>query len=852
LASQPANANTMVAEGITSPLVLLAESEPARDVLLLSFNVNLGFFERFALAAARARQALVTVVGDAGFVHADPMLVRYAGTTYLDGRALCRQGGLFHPKLVVITTEASATVAVGSGNVTLGGWHANAELWTILRGDAEGAPATFGQLATWLRGLHEQVRFSAGVEPALERVAAALDRLPQTEPGPQLVSSLAGPILGQLPTGPVDALTVAAPFLDEQSRAVDALAERLQPGMLEVLVQPGVGVYAGEALTAVLAHHRGFALSVDASRYHHGKLYEWTTPRRRVALTGSPNASTAALLLAMAEGGNCELGLLSELDTSRRPPVGRSLGAELASHPYRPPPAPAPPGAPLLLGAVLVAGGLRVLLGRPLAAPGRLEVERAEVWSTVAEVPDGVDEAFLVCAVEGGAPLRIVDGDGQVSLTCHLTDPSRVLRRRVAYQGRVRVTEETLFDEPRLAEAFLADLANLRAYLQAGVKVSSVTAGGAAPARQTGDGAPQSWEEYLDACQAFIGEDLVDYALGLPRLTRPDTADPEEFTGELEDDKPEQAAGDPDLVKIRLPDGRRCPEPHRQRFRRFFEQLADASADYATVGRLLAVRLILRGASCGYWNEPAAWVPVVARATTALEESGRVREEERAAVASLAAVGLAALHSQVPRFSVHDPLHILYDSTRQAVASLLDAVDPDLIASYASELVPGLGPAVEPAAIDTLIEMLRHPTPIDEAIRVLEDEWGIVAERHGQLIDLLQGVRGDPLTAALRAVGLAQAAAPVAARASTASARVAVVWQPPQLVVIRRFRKTVDAARYNLTGLMGPHDYAVTREPLPAALVVERWRSASLPPTAQAMLMAVGLDGDGRLEADRQ
>src|SRR6266568_1713899 len=44
-ASQPANANAMVAEGITSPLVLLAEGEPARDVLLLSFNANLGFFE---------------------------------------------------------------------------------------------------------------------------------------------------------------------------------------------------------------------------------------------------------------------------------------------------------------------------------------------------------------------------------------------------------------------------------------------------------------------------------------------------------------------------------------------------------------------------------------------------------------------------------------------------------------------------------------------------------------------------------------------------------------------------------------------------------------------------------------
>jgi len=43
------------------------------------------------------------------------------------------------------------------------------------------------------------------------------------------------------------------------------------------------------------------------------------TAGRRVALTGSPNASAAALLLTMADGGNCELGLLAEPGASRRP-----------------------------------------------------------------------------------------------------------------------------------------------------------------------------------------------------------------------------------------------------------------------------------------------------------------------------------------------------------------------------------------------------------------------------------------------------------------------------------------------------------------------------------------------------
>jgi hypothetical protein len=845
LPSQSTGTDAAAGEGIGSPLALLSETEPAREVLLLSFNANLGFFERFALAAARARQALVTVVGDAGFVYADPMLVRYAGTTYLDGRALCRRGGAFHPKLVVITGERSATVAVGSGNLTLGGWHENAELWTILRGDAEGALGTFHQLAAWLRGLPRQVRFSARVEDALGRVADALDRLPATDPGPRLVSSLERPIIDQLPAGPVDTLTVATPFLDEQAHAVDALAERLSPQRLEVLVQLGIGVFAGEALAQVLARQQGVALPIDTSRYHHGKLFEWASAGRRFALTGSPNASAAALLLAMADGGNCELGLLTELEASCRPPVGQPLGVELTSHPYRLPPPPAAEAAPVLLGATLEPGGLRVLLGRPLAAQGHLQVERDEVWSTIAEVPAGVEEVFLVCAVEGGAPLRVVLVDGQASLVCHLTDPSRVLRRRVAYQGRVRVTAETLFEEPRLAEGFLSDLANLRAWLQSNARAAPVPASPPSSTRPTAGTVQQGWEEYLDACAAFVGEDMVDYALGLPRLTGFGATDPVELAPELEDDDPEQAAGDLDLVKVHLPDGRRSPEPHRQRFRRFFERLADASPSYAMLARLLALRLILRGASAGYWDEPQAWTPVVAKATTAVADSGAIREEERAAASSLAAVALAILRSQVPRFSVHDPQHILYDSVRQAVAPFLEAVDPERVSGYASELASGFGPAVEPAAVDMLIQDLRYPRPIEDAIRVLEDEWGISADRHGQVIDLLEGVRGDPLTIALRAVGLAQAAAPVAARAATAAVRVTVVWRPPHLVIIRRFAKAIDGTRYQLTGLMGPQDYAVTGEQLPGSQMVERWSSASPPPAVQTLLTAVGLTADG-------
>lgn len=123
-----------------APLAVLAEDWPLRDVLILTFNANLGFFERAALARVRARGARVTLVSDADMVHADAEAVRFAGRSYLDGRAICLGGGAFHPKLIVTLGEERAAVLVGSGNASPGGWIDNAELWTLLRADLEGGP----------------------------------------------------------------------------------------------------------------------------------------------------------------------------------------------------------------------------------------------------------------------------------------------------------------------------------------------------------------------------------------------------------------------------------------------------------------------------------------------------------------------------------------------------------------------------------------------------------------------------------------------------------------------------------------------------------------------------------------
>ena len=101
-----------------APYSLIAETERAAEILVLTYTAALEFFERFAPSAARATQARVTVIADATMVSVDPGVVRAAGRTSLDARAVCPANTAFHPKLLVIAGAEHATVAVGSGNLT--------------------------------------------------------------------------------------------------------------------------------------------------------------------------------------------------------------------------------------------------------------------------------------------------------------------------------------------------------------------------------------------------------------------------------------------------------------------------------------------------------------------------------------------------------------------------------------------------------------------------------------------------------------------------------------------------------------------------------------------------------------
>lgn len=824
---------------LASPLSLLLQEEghgdrQATDILFLSFTSDLGFFETFALGLAQACGARVTVVNDATVSKYDPRAVRRAGRSYLPGLAACP--GAFHPKVMVIAGPARATVAIGSGNLTLAGWQANAELWTVLRGDTDSCPAVLADVGPWLRGLPGFVSFSWGISEALARVADALDALSQasagrSEPSVRFVSTSTGPILDQLPNVPVDELAVCAPFHDPGATALRALCERLTPRRLKVSYQPECANVDGPALAALLDERLGELSFDDETRYRHGKLIEWVIAGQRYALTGSPNLSSSALLRGVAQGGNCEVGLIAPTSQTLLP-----AGAPVAANSVR--------GrkfiwqqvasvGPLLLGATRAEDGLRVLAAHSLPVPGYLELSHAtsppETWERVADIPAGITEMTVTIPADGGSRVRLVivrsDGSTSYSNVVPVVDPQRATRRPGITAAHAPSTRpDDLFGDPGLAEKFLADLAALRTALPSPPSaVSSAAQGGGAGGR--GQTSRDDWERYLDECAGRLGHPLLRFALGLPVSPGDSSYDAllrtswdEQFADDFEaglaaDDAEtvaDESPGQTEAARNSLPDLRLAAIAIRRRYRRWAERLTAAAPQLGIPERMLVTRLLMWTAAAGAWeHDDSTWVILLAESLVALG-SDDVPAQAEPQLASLAAVALSVVRSHAPRYT-HTEETFAYQHAATAIEHLLPWATNDYVDEYRQCLDAAFGSAVHPETVRALAAEVIQADPVADAVWALV-ERGRDVHRHGDCLLHVIGKFGNPVLMALEAVGAAEQAGVVGAWASSNDGKWALcLWRKPDLITVDASKQLTFWRHYKLSRFLTPHGLALQK-----------------------------------------
>lgn len=293
----------------------------ATTAVVLTHNIDFVFAQ--AILVSRLRRAgapRLTIFADAGC--AAGSYGRQSEMATLVGRAFrvvpVDLGGMrrFHPKAIFLAGPTGASLAVGSGNLTHGGWSGNREIWTYLDfpiGDGGPAIAAFRDYLSEvcdLSGVADAVRQTV-LEPfETEKWAPTLP-----EPGGLLTlpadTPLMDRLLGQLHDQPTS-FDVLAPYYDAEGAAAAELARRMDAPM-RLLVQHGKVGLSSSAAAALPPNARvvGVTPLGKIRQTIHAKLYAARYSNEVVLIAGSANCSRAALL--SRRDGNAELMAVSRL-----------------------------------------------------------------------------------------------------------------------------------------------------------------------------------------------------------------------------------------------------------------------------------------------------------------------------------------------------------------------------------------------------------------------------------------------------------------------------------------------------------------------------------------------------------
>lgn len=684
-----------------------------REALFLTFNVDLGFFEARLLGQVRAAGAAVSVVADASVFSPDPRNVRSAGHGYALG--LAAMNGAFHPKLTVLAGPHRALIGIGSGNLTIGGWHSNDEVLTTIHASRDdGVPAVIRDVVAFLDQLPQRVTISPLAREGIARTAAQLTELvdsgPPVDTGHTLVTSLARPIIGQLPGDHVDELEIAAPFHDVGGQALAALIRRYAPTRITVLAQPDQAVMDSAALQSA-ASRAGCDLRfvqldgehLSPGRYRHGKvitglragLPEWS-------LVGSANA-TAAALLGVTPTGNCEIAILSRTSSSLLPtptvPVVDVAALTKVIGPALDADGPGTSGLVRLLEARAVEGGIEVCLSGPTADELAVEI------SPYAASPDSFEPLGIIAAGESvglfpgsfpaGSRVRIGD---QLQFLAYADQV--VIRMRPTGAGRPNV-------DATITELFTSDV-TAALWHDALTRLLLTHSQGRAP---TGDAAATTghdsataswrtlddldrWSDYADDALTRLGMPIFQLAAGSAATTKPvgsslPNAAPawedhfDETTEAFEEDETAESmtAGDTESAVTAT----QLSPYQRSRLRKWIADLVSLSPHLGPLERIAVTQLAITGSAALIWehgDHSQEWfTPLAAAVETMARDDWPAAVAEQAAAVTAVAVyrlGMAVPpderggHADSFRGLVEKVAPLLNSATADAVADNLD------------------------------------------------------------------------------------------------------------------------------------------------------------------------------------
>lgn len=331
------------------------------SIIITTYGADLAFYERdlwrqinsaknrlIFTDGRQVQRRLLTAEGTS--------LLRHVNRSYV--LAPVRLAGTAHAKLILLLAEDRGLLAVGSGNLGMGGYASQGECFTTYRWSEENPQHLHAFVAAkdFLDEMTTRRLVDEVVKPRLQQAWQDAPWVYGTvSDGTTTVRhNLEQPLLDQfidlIDGRPVRELVVQAPFYDHRCRALSELIDRTQPQSLQVLLQERITSVDPSRLSEVLseAPSQVEVRAVQARErgtFLHAKFVVARLSSSDVCLQGSPNMSTPALLqnglVGNIETANLLEGtpgkfdhLVSDLDVSADPVNVSSLGLSLSQDEY--------------------------------------------------------------------------------------------------------------------------------------------------------------------------------------------------------------------------------------------------------------------------------------------------------------------------------------------------------------------------------------------------------------------------------------------------------------------------------------------------------------------------------------
>ena len=314
---------------------ILKTIKDARDVtnaLILTHNIDFVFVQSVVVPAlAKCGSPKLTIFADAECAaqtyQYQSQVLSSLGRRYRVVPVQMQVGFRFHPKALMLSGPDAATLLVGSGNLTFGGWRENGEVWCKFDSQAE-ENDVFGDFYSYVLqvvDLCAQPRDAilAEVEEAFDsntrswaaNLPTAGRLLGRAGEGPSMLQQ----IKASIATDEVEHLYICAPYFDEDAEAVRTISQELNVDSTTLLLESkrtnllsaaAAGLGPRFKLRSATYEHKETANTDDRSPSRsaplHAKFYGVQHDGRVTVFLGSANCSRSALTIP-GRRGNSEL-----------------------------------------------------------------------------------------------------------------------------------------------------------------------------------------------------------------------------------------------------------------------------------------------------------------------------------------------------------------------------------------------------------------------------------------------------------------------------------------------------------------------------------------------------------------